>query len=531
MSLLNMSFSATILILVIVIIRTLLLHKLPKKTFIVLWGVALCRLLIPFSIPSKLSVFTVADIQNNIFYDTNLLLTGVPVSSSNTAIIENMPTLPEAAPLNISLLPVIWFIGLLTCALFFLLTHLHCRREYRTALPVENSFIKCWQQKYSMMRKVQIRQSDKIAAPLTYGIFHPVVLLPKQIDWADEARLRYILLHEFVHIRRFDILTKLLMITALCIHWFNPLVWLMYLLAYRDVELSCDETVLETLGLNEKLNYALTLIGLEEKRSRLTSLVNNFSKNATRERVIMIMRMKKYTVLMVIVAAVLVIGITVGFATSRASSIDPATCKAMEAFNFDASNYIFIPDTYFSSENETETFSFTSDQIQTFANIFGDYLADAQKDSVFPDGIYVNESGTVAYLFSQKADGSYDMLKYEIENGNYENTEQSNYSTAMFESSDETHNLDRKSLLLYQLQQTLQDTISQFDNIEDAEVIFNTDYGTCTVKLAFSPEVSLTNLDIETIIALIINTSSNYIDLTADDIQIIPWADSADTNK
>ncbi len=93
---------------------------------------------------------------------------------------------------------------------------------------------------------MEIRQSDRIAALLTYGVLRPVVLIPKQTDWTDETRLKVILTHEFVHIRRFDTLTKLLLAAALCIHWFNPFVWVMYVLANRDIELSCDETVVRT---------------------------------------------------------------------------------------------------------------------------------------------------------------------------------------------------------------------------------------------------------------------------------------------
>jgi beta-lactamase regulating signal transducer with metallopeptidase domain len=132
---------------------------------------------------------------------------------------------------------------LLACALFFLVTHLRCRKVYKTALPVDNEFMRQWLSEHPTKRRVQIRQSDKIATPLTYGVFRPVILLPKTTDWTDETRLRYILTHEFTHIRRFDTLTKLALAAAVCVHWFNPLVWVMYILANRDNELSCDETV------------------------------------------------------------------------------------------------------------------------------------------------------------------------------------------------------------------------------------------------------------------------------------------------
>ncbi|WP_077609633.1 M56 family metallopeptidase [Clostridium sp. Marseille-P2415] len=316
MSLLKMSFSTTILILAIVVIRALLLYKLPKKTFLVLWGVVLYHLLIPFSIPSKFSIFTVVDNLRNQIYKEDLPLTGTPIPFNGTIIASTVSISPDSASVSISPILILWIVGSFVCALCFIITHLRCRREYKTALPLDNEFVKDWQQKHLTRRRVKIQQLDKISTPLTYGIFRPVVLLPKQTDWTDETRLNYILMHEFVHIRRFDILTKLLMATALCIHWFNPFVWLMYILANRDIELSCDESVVRTFGVNMKSAYALTLIGLEEKKSRLTPLVNSFSKNAIEERIVSIMKMKKTSFVGILLALTLVIGTTTVFATS-----------------------------------------------------------------------------------------------------------------------------------------------------------------------------------------------------------------------
>nr|WP_308742973.1 M56 family metallopeptidase [uncultured Anaerocolumna sp.] len=164
MSLLKMSFSTGIIILVIVVIRRLLLHKLPKMTFLILWGVVLCRLLIPLSIPSKFSIFTIINILKNRYSEVELPLTEMPIASNNTVVAETVPTLPEAVSF-ISPALVIWLIGLLACALFFVITHLRCRREYRTALPIDNEFLNLWQSENSKRRYVQIRQSDMISAP------------------------------------------------------------------------------------------------------------------------------------------------------------------------------------------------------------------------------------------------------------------------------------------------------------------------------------------------------------------------------
>ncbi|OCN02289.1 hypothetical protein A7X67_06495 [Clostridium sp. W14A] len=316
MNLLEMSLSASILILVIVVIRALLLHSLPKKTFLALWGMALCRLLIPFSLPPRFSVFTVADMLRIDSFEKGGPLTGITVIANHAVFTGNTSALPETVYKNISPILVIWLIGLIVCALFFLITHLRCRKEYQTALPVDNAFVKCWKRDHPTRRNVQIRQSDKIVSPLTYGIFRPVILFPKRTDWTDEAPLRYILMHEFVHIRCLDILIKLLFAISLCIHWFNPFVWLMYVLANRDIELSCDETVVRTFGETTKSAYALTLIGLEEKKSHLTPLVNNFGKNAIEERIVSIMKFKRTSSFCIVGAICLVIGVTTVFAAS-----------------------------------------------------------------------------------------------------------------------------------------------------------------------------------------------------------------------
>ena len=108
--------------------------------------------------------------------------------------------------------------------------------------------------------------AGRISSPLTFGVLRPVILVPKKTDWTDETALRYVLEHEFVHIQRFDVLSKLLLIAAVCVHRFNPLGWVMYVLANRDLELSCDETVLRRFGGDVRAAYARVLIRMEAAR-------------------------------------------------------------------------------------------------------------------------------------------------------------------------------------------------------------------------------------------------------------------------
>ena len=97
-------------------------------------------------------------------------------------------------------------------------------------------------------------------------------------------------MHEYVHIQRWDALWKLLFALALCIHWFNPLVWLMFVLANRDLELTCDERVIRHFGAGTKQNYAHSLIRMAEQRSKFAPLYSGFSKHVAAERIESIMK-------------------------------------------------------------------------------------------------------------------------------------------------------------------------------------------------------------------------------------------------
>ena len=147
------------------------------------------------------------------------------------------------------------------------------------SLPVSNDFIKSWLSTHRMKRSISIRQFSRFTAPLTYGVFRPVILMPMSTDWENTKALQYVLAHEYVHIRRFDSVTKLVLTAVLCVHWFNPLVWMMYILANRDIELSCDEAVVRLFGENTRAAYARMLISMEETRSGFVPLCSNFSKN------------------------------------------------------------------------------------------------------------------------------------------------------------------------------------------------------------------------------------------------------------
>ena len=333
MKLLQMSLAGGIMILVITVIRALAIERLPKKTFLALWAAALARLLAPVSLPSALSIYS-------------LLARRAPAAAEWTAV-PALPDLPVAAETAAAaaaqqtasapaaqppVWTIVWAVGAAVCAVVFAVAYGRCCREFRASFPVENDVIRRWLQSHPLRRTIAIRQSGRISSPLTFGVLRPVILVPKKTDWTDETALRYVLEHEFVHIQRFDVLSKLLLIAAVCVHWFNPLVWVMYVLANRDLELSCDETVLRRFGGDVRAAYARVLIRMEAARGGFAPLCNHFGKNAIEERITAIMKTKRITIVSLGLAALLVAGTVTVFATSAQGGTSGTPAKTAGAF-------------------------------------------------------------------------------------------------------------------------------------------------------------------------------------------------------
>ena len=332
MKLLQMSLAGGVMILVITVIRALAIERLPKKTFLALWAAALARLLAPVSLPSALSIYS-------------LLARRAPAAAEWTAV-PALPDFPAAAETAAAaaqqtasapaaqppVWTIVWAVGAAVCAVVFAVAYGRCCREFRASFPVENEVTRRWLQSHPLRRTIAIRQSGRISSPLTFGVLRPVILVPKKTDWTDETALRYVLEHEFVHIQRFDVLSKLLLIAAVCVHWFNPLVWVMYVLANRDLELSCDETVLRRFGGDVRAAYARVLIRMEAARGGFAPLCNHFGKNAIEERITAIMKTKRITIVSLGLAALLVAGTVTVFATSAKSATSGTPVKASGAF-------------------------------------------------------------------------------------------------------------------------------------------------------------------------------------------------------
>ena len=317
MSLFQMSVAGGVLILFIVVIRALAIHRLPKTTFLALWMIAALRLLLPLSIPMPFKIHIDLDVFSDVVQKLPSGNIGFPIPGESRHAYDTGAVVSSPAAERISIFVILWLVGVLLLALYFSISYLRSMRKFRMSVPDNTPYIREWLNAHQIVRPIEVRSSDLISSPLTYGILHPVILLPKKLDRNDQAALQYVLTHEYVHIRRFDAITKILFAAVLCIHWFNPLVWGMYVLANRDTELSCDAWVIRMTGVKNRSSYALMLIKMEEKRSGMSALYSHFGKNAISERIEAIMKFKKTSILACTLALALIAGATTAFAAAR----------------------------------------------------------------------------------------------------------------------------------------------------------------------------------------------------------------------
>ncbi|MCD7835071.1 MAG: M56 family metallopeptidase [Lachnospiraceae bacterium] len=434
MTLVQMSFAGGIMILVIILVRLAAVNRLPKKLFNGLWKIALLRLLVPFSIPSVFSVYSLIA-QNREVYNVIMDNSATGLIPSADEALAAQGGMADAAQKGgeLSAWLIIWCIGFIICGSFFVITYLRCQTEFKMSFPVKNEFVTEWHGKYCSKRNIEIRQSGRIVSPITYGILHPVILMPKNTDWTDERRLRLVLMHEYVHICNYDAVYKILLTLALCVHWFNPAVWVMYILSNKDIELGCDESVLRSLGEGYKAVYAKMLVSMEENKNCSMLLYNNFSKNAIEERVKAVMGIKKVTAFATALCVVIFAGVIVLFATSmkgqRSETFDVPEIVLDYAKEYASEQYDYIISHTYEDEwvytdytdwrIENIEYSYTYDnlcgmQLEVY-NMNYEFLAASPDEVTISGGMYISEEGWVmqapntCYLIFEREG---DSLKY-----------------------------------------------------------------------------------------------------------------------
>ncbi|MBD5474008.1 MAG: M56 family metallopeptidase [Lachnospiraceae bacterium] len=298
-SLKEMSMAAGILIIGIVLFRLLFVRRIPKRIMVILWEIVVLRLLLPFVITFPLPGITAlitekfGTVSDDYSFGT-VVVTSTDLGMGNAKGIFWTAEIPQRLYWS-DILTVLYLAGIVVMCVGSVYLYLRDSRLFRESLPMEKcekmrliKLIEIEDKEWGYLEKIDFRISDRTATPVTYGVFRPAIVFPKGILLKEEKELGLCLLHELVHIRNHDNLKKLVVHAALCIHWFNPLVWLMYSLFNRDIELLCDETAVRKC-MADKQDYALALLSMAERRAAGFRTALGFGKNAVKERILAVM--------------------------------------------------------------------------------------------------------------------------------------------------------------------------------------------------------------------------------------------------
>ena len=304
LKIINMSISASWLVLAVLILR-FVLKKAPKWINVLLWGIVAIRLICPFSFESTLSLIPSAEtIPLNIGMDTTPTINS-GISAINNAvnpIISQSNTPMAGASINplqitIGIYEYIWIFGMIALALYTAISYWRLCRKVDTAVRYKDN----------------IFQSENVSFPFVLGIIKPRIYLPFKMNG---QYLEHVVAHEQAHICRKDHWWKPLGFLLLMIHWFNPLMWLAYVLLCRDIELACDEKVIKELGNEQRGDYTQALVACSINRRMIAACPLAFGEVSVKERVKSVMNYKKPAFWVIIISVIVCVGVAVCFLTN-----------------------------------------------------------------------------------------------------------------------------------------------------------------------------------------------------------------------
>ena len=346
LKIINMSISASWLVLAVLILR-LVLRKAPKWANVLLWEIVAVRLLCPFSIESTLSLIPSAEtISPEIMMDaTPSVQTGIPAINSavNPVIGQSLAPAPGASanPLQIwiPVLAAIWAIGVAALFAYTAISYWRLRREVFTAVILREN----------------IYQSENVSSPFVIGIIKPRIYLPFKMVGQN---LEHVVAHEQAHIRRKDHWWKPLGFLLLTIHWFNPLMWLAYVLLCRDIELACDEKVIKELGNQQRADYTQALLACSVSRRMIAACPLAFGEVGVKERVKSVMNYRKPAFWVVAITVLACVVVAVCFLTNPATRHDSLIwAQELSADDVSSADLVVFPqseDKQFMSLSEDE---------------------------------------------------------------------------------------------------------------------------------------------------------------------------------
>ncbi len=300
----NMSISASYIVLAVLFLR-LLLKKAPKWITVVLWGIVAVRLICPFSIESVFSLIPSSEtVSPEIMVDrTPKINTGIPIVNQivnpviGTSFAPNPATSANPLQLWIPTFALLWIIGMAALLIYTVISCVRLKCKIGTAILLCDN----------------IYQSENVVSPFVIGIIKQKIYLPFNMNEKD---MGYVVAHEMAHIRRKDHLWKPLGFLLLILHWFNPLMWLGYVLLCRDIELACDEKVIKELDCDARADYSEALLTCSVNRRMIAACPLAFGEVDVKDRVKHIINYKKPAFWLIIAAITACVVVAVCFLTN-----------------------------------------------------------------------------------------------------------------------------------------------------------------------------------------------------------------------
>ena len=323
----NMSISASWVVIAVLTLR-FCLKKAPKWVNVLLWGIVAARMVFPFSIESVLSLIPSAEtISPTVMMEqTPSVQTGVPALNHviNPVISSSSTPAPGASanPLQIwiPILTGIWLFGIAALFLYSAVSYWRLHRKVCEAVILRGN----------------IYQSEKVCSPFVLGIIRPKIYLPYHMD---SREMDHVIAHEQTHIRRKDHWWKPLGFLLLTTHWFNPLMWLSYILLCRDIELACDEKVIRKMSNEQRADYTQALVACSVDRRLITACPLAFGEIGVKERVKSVMNYKKPAFWIVLASVIVCAVIAVCFLTNPIGfQFDVSANTIVSANHFDMRN-------------------------------------------------------------------------------------------------------------------------------------------------------------------------------------------------
>lgn len=308
LTIVNMNITASYVIFFVLLAR-IPLKKAPKMFSYALWSVVFFRLICPVTFSSAFSFFKNVRHQ---YIPSNIGLMAQPQINIGSKTIDSIinQTLPSATPWSsvnpmqiiLFIIICIWVIGMISLIFYSIISYMLIKRKLGTAMIVQDN----------------IYESDQIISPFVLGIIKPKIYLPIGLL---EIERDYISRHEKMHIRRFDYLIKPIAFVTLCIHWFNPLVWLSFILMSRDMEMSCDERVLREMGSEIKMDYSTSLLSLAVGKRMITGNPLAFGESNVKLRIQNVLNYKKPTFWFVVITFIAVSIFCFGFSSDPINNV------------------------------------------------------------------------------------------------------------------------------------------------------------------------------------------------------------------